>query len=89
MSTVAMLYWLHPWGEAIMLNCHSFKKIMYCLLTLLGVILLAVSWHFIKMAADIEASISYLAPAGILFFAGFACVCFGIETYILRDDSDI
>lgn len=68
---------------------HDLKMALYCSMTVLGAVLIAfAAYIFRRGQADLD-PFAYTLPAIILAIVGFFCLLFGVETFILRDDSDI
>lgn len=65
------------------------KKALYLVQTLLGINLIIVSTYLLTTTNAAIHQICQIVPAVISMIAGIACVFFGIETYMLRDDPDI
>jgi len=65
------------------------KTLVYWSQTLLGGLMVAVAVYLSGLASADADPFVYLIPAAILFVVGIFCLIFGVETYMLRDDSDI
>lgn len=65
------------------------KKGLYIGQTLLGLIFLALAWYqFEASLVDAEGLLNFIV-AFTLLVAGFCCVLFGIDAYLLRGETDI
>lgn len=65
------------------------KKLLYFGQTTLGVLLLIAAWFLFQQARVADNQFVYIIPGVIVALTGSACLIFGIDTYILRDDPDI
>lgn len=70
-------------------SLHDLKESLYILETLFGVFLLALAYFALERALASPDVLFYLIPGLALLAAGGACVFFGIEAYILREDPEI
>jgi len=70
-------------------SLHNLKLSLYVLETLFGVVLLVLAYLSLKLALTSSEGLFYVIPGLVLFSMGVACLMFGIEAYILRDDPDI
>ncbi|PWT98649.1 MAG: hypothetical protein C5B53_06485 [Candidatus Melainabacteria bacterium] len=70
-------------------SLHDLKESLYILETLFGVILLVLAYLSLKLAWTGPDGLFYVVPGLVLFCMGIACLLFGIESVILRDDPDI
>lgn len=71
------------------MSYHDLKKFLYIGLTAMGILLLGASWHCINIARTTLDSPSQEITAVILLAVGSACILFGFESYLLREDPDI
>ena len=68
---------------------HDLKKFLYIGLTAMGVLLICASWHCINIARTTFDGASHEITAVVLLAVGSACLLFGFETYLLKEDPDI
>jgi len=71
------------------LRYYELKELIYAGQTVLGIILVLVSFYQLYLSASASAPLLNLLTALILAVVGGGCIFFGIETYLLRDDPDI
>ena len=65
------------------------KKLIYIGETVLGVLLLVLALHQLHLASVSADPLSNAITAAILFAVSTACLVFGIDTFILREDPDV
>lgn len=70
-------------------SLHDLKESLYVLETLFGIILLILAYFTLKLAWVNPDGLFYIVPGLVLFASGVACLLFGIESVILRNDPDI
>jgi hypothetical protein len=65
------------------------KRILYIGQTVLGLIFLAISWFQFHIAVnDGEGALNFIVAITLLS-AGFLCVLFGLDAFLLKDEADI
>jgi hypothetical protein len=70
-------------------SLHNLKLSLYVLETLFGVVLLVLAYLSLKLALNSSEGLFYAIPGLVLLAMGIACLIFGFEAFILRDDPDI
>jgi hypothetical protein len=65
------------------------KESLYVIETLFGVFLLVLAYSTLRMAFNTCDCLYYLIPGLALLVVSGACIMFGIEAFILRDDPEI
>ncbi len=67
----------------------SLEWLVYWSITLLGAFLMIAAFPVMDLAAPNADPIVFALPALIMVLVGFACVFFGVVTFVLRDDSQL
>lgn len=65
------------------------KKILYIGQTVLGFLFLSLAWYQFQFSFNNPDSALNFITALILVTAGFLCVLFGLDAYLLRDEPDV
>lgn len=65
------------------------KKVLYIGQTLLGLLFLALGWFQLEASLNVAEGILNFIVSMTLLAAGFLCVLFGLDAYLLRGETDI
>ncbi len=76
-------------GLIAMVNYRELRKLLYCLQAAMGCLFLVLAWHLLCEARVAVDALSLIVSGAILSIVGSACIVFGLDTYLLRDDPDI
>ncbi len=72
-----------------MFSYPKLKLMVYVAETVLGIVLLGISWYSFQQSVYSVNPFVIIVPAIILLAVGCLCILFGVETYFLKDDPDI